>query len=587
MQANDDLDASARAVLQAIRAPLPFDWALLVRFELAPDGRPTASIVIATYPGGMAGIEHGARWSPLAAAEQAVASSGEPSLCGALEASADHDSPLARLAAFGMRSRLQIPLFVRGKVIGTVALYSGHPDAFQPGDGLRLERLMVPFHQRLERASATADTPSGAPVTHPLAAAPLEPPAARGHAPDAVDAPGTPSPSTAERAAGDASFGPAERDRWTPPQRANRSVIEERLGALGEMVSGVAHELNNPLTAILGYAQILPSLEGFDRDRALTTIEQEALRASRIVRNLLAFARQHRASLRPVDVEAILRRVIDVRRLSLGADHVTVQTRFAKLRPVMADEYQLEQVFLNLLTNAHQAMQADGGMVTVATEQLEATARITISDTGRGVPDELAERIFEPFFTTRDVGTGVGLGLAIVYGIVAEHGGHVWMQPGSSGGAEFVIELPARMPVGESDAPGASPPTAPLRAETNAHVIVVDDEFPIRALTNEILSGAGYRVATAPTVTDAIKHLASEPFDAVIVDMGLPGIDAESFQRSVSERWPRLVGRLIWITDDPESDRAATLLSSGVHLEKPFDTRELLNALRSVLAAPV
>ena len=156
-------------------------------------------------------------------------------------------------------------------------------------------------------------------------------------------------------------------------------------------------------------------------------------------------------------------------------------------------------------------MQADGGMVTVATEQLEATARITISDTGSGVPDELAERIFEPFFTTRDVGTGVGLGLAIVYGIVAEHGGHVWVQPGSSGGAEFVVELPARMPAGESDAPGAASPTAPLRAETNAHVLVVDDEFPIRALTNEILSGAGYRVATAPTVTDAMKHLESEP----------------------------------------------------------------------------
>ncbi|MEX2228776.1 MAG: ATP-binding protein, partial [Dehalococcoidia bacterium] len=380
--------------------------------------------------------------------------------------------------------------------------------------------------------------------------------------------------------------GPAERDRWAPARPERSGLIEERLGALGEMVSGVAHELNNPLTAILGYAQILPSLEGFDRDQALTTIEQEALRASRIVRNLLAFARQHRASLEPVDIEAILRRVIDVRQYSLQADRVTIETRFAGVRSVMADEYQLEQVFLNLLNNAHQAMQIDGGTVTVATEQLASSVRVYISDTGPGVPDEVADRIFEPFFTTREVGTGVGLGLAIVYGIVAEHGGHVWAQPAATGGAEFVVELPAPAPVRAGAVDGVAGEGTAIAGAAMGRVLVVDDELPIRALTNEILSGLGYDVATAASANDAFRLLESGSFDALIVDMGLPRMDAAAFQRRVSERWPRLRSRLLWITDEPESDRAAALMGDGAHLEKPFGTQELLGALRALLATP-
>ena len=232
-----DVSAAARAVLQAVQPRLPFDWGAL----LLLDG--DRAEVLCTYPSAMAGIERGHSWSGLDAADRLTLGSGEPSLSGDLAVERGDVSPLTRLPAFGMRSALRVPLYGGGRVRGCVALYSHRRGAFTPADGVRLERVVRALGPRLGEASRADD---GGPGTEQ---------AARPAPPEARPAPSEarPEPSTAP----------------------------------DELVSRTAHELNNPLTAILGYAQMLHTLDGDEQRRAISTIEQEALRASLIVRNLL------------------------------------------------------------------------------------------------------------------------------------------------------------------------------------------------------------------------------------------------------------------------------------------------------------
>ena len=628
-----DASSAARAVLQAVRDGLGFDWAVVLRFL---DGTPPGAEVVATYPSGMAGMERGVHWSPLDDAERAVLESGEPALEGALGRRFHERSPLGRLPAFGMRSRLQIPVFAGARVRGCVSLYSTVDGAYTAADGVRLERLVRPLRAHLppprvpapdrDRLGAAAPLPDGGsePGRDRLSAAAPPPPGGpepgrdrlgAGVRHDPPSSPPPPPPPAAPRPPAVPPVDePVERARWEPGPRDRAELVARRLGALGEMVSGVAHELNNPLTAILGYAQILPTLDGADRDQALATIEQEALRASRIVRNLLAFARQHRTRTEPIDVEAVLRRVVDVRRRSLAEDRVAVETHFTGVPLVMGDEYQLEQVFLNLVNNAYQAMLPQGGVMTLTTEAAGESVRVVVSDTGPGVPEDVADRIFEPFFTTRDVGAGAGLGLAIVYGIVAEHGGHVWVERSRSGGAQFVVEVPRGGEPSREPGPGAAvpaPPAAAERSERAEHeqraeraataprpdtgkqrrerILVVDDELPIRALTNEILGAAGYVIDTAASGEEALRQLEALDYDAVLADMRLPGLAGDALYRVVAGRWPRMRTRVLFITGDPEADREAERLDAqgARHLEKPFDTQTLLRAVRELLAAPV
>ncbi len=554
-----DPAAAARSVLQAVHPRLPFDWAIALL--LGAEG----AEVLCTYPAAMAGIQPGGVWSPLDSAERYLLTSGEPSLTGELAVSSEDSSPLARLAGFGMRSALRVPLYGGDRVRACVSLFSHQPNAFTPADGVRLDRFVRPLGQLLrERPATLAPAEEG----RTIASAP---------APTAADVREPPSLLAELETVLAPSAGTSETDS---------SVAQsERLAAIGELVSGVAHELNNPLTAILGYAQMLPTLEGSDREQALTTIEQEAMRASRIVRNLLSFARQHRPRVEPVDVNAVLERVVEVRRYNLAMDNVTIVSHLGDVPGLMADEYQLEQVFLHLVNNAHQALQADGGTITLTTGVVGDYARVTVADTGAGIPDDVAPRIFDPFFTTREVGRGSGMGLAIVYGTVTEHGGRVWAERSPSGGAQFVVELP--LPGAPTAIVDEGPPALqqrPLEGR-GEHMLVVDDEMSIRMLTREILGTSGYVVDIAASGEEALERLEEARYDLVIADVRMPGMDGVDLHARIRERWPELLPQLIFITGDTESERTATLLrEEGVqHLEKPFHTAQLLRSVREVL----
>ncbi|MEI7951130.1 MAG: hybrid sensor histidine kinase/response regulator, partial [Synechococcaceae cyanobacterium ELA182] len=326
-----------------------------------------------------------------------------------------------------------------------------------------------------------------------------------------------------------------------------------RLSALSEVISGVAHELNNPLTAILGYAQIFNSLDGAERDHAVTTIEHEAQRAARIVRNLLSFARQPPPTTSRVDVEEIVRRVVEVMRYSLEVDNIRVELRLSGIPEIEADRAQLEQVFLNLVNNAQQALQPGGGEIVISTTHVSDFVRVSVADDGPGVPEEMRDRVFQPFFTTRDVGLGQGMGLSTAYGLVTQHGGRVWVEPSTSGGANFIVELPMHI---ADRAPEEASPMVPSGGG-GERILVVDDELPIRALTSEILNHAGYRVTTAASGDEALRRLETVMFDLVVADMRMPGMDGAELYEHICDRWPSMERRVLFVTGDIDGARTS------------------------------
>ena len=299
----------------------------------------------------------------------------------------------------------------------------------------------------------------------------------------------------------------------------------ERVAALGQLVSGIAHELNNPLTSILGYAQILARSHAVpEREGDVQCILQEAERAGRITKNLLLFARESNLDRTSVDVNEVVTRTVELRSYPLRLENIVVATDLdPELPPTVADAGQLQQVLLNLLLNAEQAIrQADGpGHIWVQTRRVAADRlAFQVADDGPGVMPEAALRIFDPFFTTKPPGVGTGLGLSIASGIVHDHGGKIAFAERPGGGAVFTVELPAAEqtesataekpqlrlapPVGGSHAPR-------LPAERRGQsILVVEDEPTVARLIADVLSAEGYAVDTALDSRDGLERIGRE-----------------------------------------------------------------------------
>jgi signal transduction histidine kinase len=234
-------------------------------------------------------------------------------------------------------------------------------------------------------------------------------------------------------------------------RRAQAQLVHaEKLSAVGELASGVAHEINNPLTTILGQTQLLLADRNLPDDlRArLTVVAEETTRAARIVQNLLLFARHYPPERRPCSLVQQVERILSLKGFQLQQDDIRVATRLAACPPVWADENQIQQVLLNLVQNAHQAMTRQAGerVLTLEVGADDGWARIAVMDTGEGIPPEMLPRIFDPFFTTKPPGDGSGLGLSVSYGIVAEHRGRLRAENRPGGGTAFIVELPLGQP---------------------------------------------------------------------------------------------------------------------------------------------
>ncbi len=249
-----------------------------------------------------------------------------------------------------------------------------------------------------------------------------------------------------------------ERSLETLQQMQTQLVQSEKLSAIGEMIAGVAHEINNPLTAVIGYSQLL-QMQSIDQDAQihddLGQILEAGMRMKRIVANLLDFSRQHQPQKEYVDINQIISTSLALRMNELTNNNIEVHTDLVSDLPwTLADRHQLQQVFVNIINNAQQAMIEKGGpgKLTVSTRpQRNNTILIRFQDTGPGIPEEIMSRIFDPFFTTKEVGKGTGLGLSVSYGIVNEHEGRIWAESEDGRGATFLIELPIRKSDGSAD----------------------------------------------------------------------------------------------------------------------------------------
>jgi len=326
----------------------------------------------------------------------------------------------------------------------------------------------------------------------------------------------------------------------------------DKLKALGTLLSGMAHELNNPLSTIQLSVQLLKRqsvLTDVVRAR-IDMVEMECQRAAKIIRDLLVFARRQPPERRQVDLNEVLEAALMLQAPEFDLNRIRVVTALDALPKLWADPHQLQQVLLNLFSNATHAMKSTGrdGILRVRSTVHDSGISIVVEDNGPGVPPDHLGRVFDPFFTTKGVGEGTGLGLSLSIGIVEAHGGRMSVENVPSAGARFTIRLPLGQGAEVDEAPVA--PAVPTRS---ARILVVEDEAGLRGVLVDIFTVAGHRVAQAGTGRAAIGLLEHETYDVVVLDLMLPDIDGHGVWQWILAHRPLLTDHVIFMTGDTMS----------------------------------
>lgn len=363
----------------------------------------------------------------------------------------------------------------------------------------------------------------------------------------------------------------------------------EKLSALGELIAGVVHELNNPLSTILGYSQMLLGMpESASRQQWMSTILEEGQRCHRIVGNMLSLARSHGGVGELVSLAAIAEKAFSLVSYPYRTMGIEASLRVDSETPaVRGDADGLLQVLINLLTNAMHALEETTGPKEVRVEigpDGGEEVLLAVSDSGPGIPAELREQIFEPFFTTKQEGKGTGLGLSQVAATIRDHGGRVAVHEARGGGAQFRIHLPCVPEERPAEAPEEQVVLPAPNALRDVRVLVVDDEASVADCLAEFLRHAGARVELAGDGAQGFEKLLAEPFDVVVCDLRMPRMGGEELLARVRERAPRLLPRLVFSSGDIEALDAKSLVKELGRpcLPKPFDFREVLETVKRV-----
>jgi PAS domain S-box-containing protein len=381
-----------------------------------------------------------------------------------------------------------------------------------------------------------------------------------------------------------------ERKRMEDEKRQleQKAHFASRLASVGEMASGIAHEINNPLTGVIGYAHLLLARRDISDDirHDVEVINEGAQRVAGIVKRMLTFARQTKPERKRVNINEIIDNTLDLRAYHLENSNIKVTARLDHDLPMtIADPGQLQQVFLNLIINAETEMKsAHGkGKLLVKTEQVDNTIRISFKDDGPGIAKENLERIFDPFFTTREVGQGTGLGLSVCHGIISDHKGRIFAESKPGKGATFIVELPIVAEVKQLEL--AEPVVEGLRKVAKARILVVDDESVIREFISKVLTDEGHEVETVDNAEDALEMVKSKRYRLILLDIKMPGMSGIELYKHLQKIAPSLVRRVVFITGDVVGARTTAFLAKTKvpRIMKPFDAKQLRMEINRIL----
>jgi two-component system NtrC family sensor kinase len=368
----------------------------------------------------------------------------------------------------------------------------------------------------------------------------------------------------------------------------------EKLSSIGKMVSGIAHEINNPLTGITGFSEMLLSHGDLAEDvkENVTLIYNESVRARKIVNDLLIFARRHSPEKKLCPLSDVLKEVLSLAGRDLEKKGIRTDVYYETKIPliIFGDRHQLHQVFLNIIDNAIDALLEMKGerRIRVRTEWVKNRARVVIADNGHGMDQKTLARIFDPFFTTKEATDGTGLGLSISYGIVKEHRGKIYVKSAPGNGTRFTIELPLagkdRIPtvddpdesIEEADSDGSL-----VRERLRGRkVLIVDDEEIIRRLLSSFLQSSGMIVETAKNGAEGLEKLGTCDYDLILSDFAMPEIDGRKIYEELKKTAPQLIDRLVFMSGDVRDKARDFFEEYDIEcLQKPFELAKLRELL--------